>query len=619
MKWIKSLLGLLTLAVLLAGYITPAFAIGLSITRISRTLAAEADGESGNPAISANGQYAAFASSASNLVGGDTNSQADVFLYRLSDGAITRVSVSSGGAQGDDDSYMPALSADGRYVAFESMASNLVSGDTNSRTDIFVHDRVSGVTSRVSVNSEGTQGFNHSYFPSISADGRYVAFLSDAPNLVSGDNNNKRDLFVHDRQTSQTRRVSVSSGGAQANDRAEDGKISGDGRFVVFASEATNLVASDLNGEESDVFLHDLETGETRLAALNAQGEQGNHESRHPAISHDGRYLVFASYASNLVENDTNDQYDIFRRDLLTGEVILVSLNGGGEQINDSAFYPALSNDGRFVTFRSQATNLAGSASNGMAHIFLRDVVAGQVTHLSKSSENVQANEYSFEPFISGDGRYVTFSSNASNLVNKDGNETGDIFLVNMWQSQTAQSVAVNDGWVLESGENTNKGGSLNNGAATFNLGDDAANRQYRAILHFDLNLPADAVIVRAALRIKKQGLSGTNPFTTHGNILLDIRNGAFGNNPALQTSDFQAGASKNAAATLRNAPTDDWYAVSLPSANLGFLNLNGTTQLRLRFSKDDNNDQGADFLRFYSGNAGAANRPQLIVTYYIP
>ncbi|MGH2537869.1 MAG: TolB family protein, partial [Candidatus Promineifilaceae bacterium] len=197
------------------------------------------------------------------------------------------MSIASDGAQGNDGSYYPSISADGRYVAFYSDAWNLVGGDTNGTWDVFVHDRDTGQTSRVSVASDGAQGDNHSGAPSISADGRYVAFNSVASNLVGGDTNGAYDIFVHDRDTGQTSRVSIASDGAQGNESSGVPAISADGRYVAFYSEASNLVGGDTNGY-LDVFVHDRDTGQTSRASVASDGAQANGASYFPAISADG-------------------------------------------------------------------------------------------------------------------------------------------------------------------------------------------------------------------------------------------------------------------------------------------------------------------------------------------
>jgi len=185
----------------------------------------------------------------------------------------------------------------------------------------------------------------------------------------------------------------------------------------------------------------------------------------------------------------------------------------------------------------------------------------------------------------------------------------------------TLKSTAAPDGWILESGENSNVGGTLSATATTFNLGDNAARKQYRGILHFNTSsLPNNAVITKATLKIKKQGLVGTDPFTTHGNILVDVRKGAFGGSNALQLTDFQAAASKNAAGTIKNTPSSGWYSLTFNSSAFTFINLTGVTQFRLRFAIDDNNDNGADYLKFYSGNYSIISlHPLLVIEYYVP
>src|SRR5213078_1257125 len=234
-------------------------------------------------------------------------------------GMTARVSVDSAGTQGNSSSRAPALSADGRFVAFQSDATNLVVGDTNGKTDVFVHDRQTGPTERVSVASGGgrlgTGGSGGFFaFPSLSADGRLVAFQSDATNLVAGDTNGATDLFVHDRQTGTTERVSVASGGRQGNGFSAGPVLSADGRFVAFYSTATNLVAGDTNGA-TDVFVHDRQTGTTERVSVAPGGTQGNGSSAGPVLSADGGLVAFHSTATNLVAGDANGAYDVFVHD----------------------------------------------------------------------------------------------------------------------------------------------------------------------------------------------------------------------------------------------------------------------------------------------------------------
>src|SRR3990170_5617 len=240
-------------------------------------------------------------------------------------GITERVSISSSQTEGNNSSYRPSVSSDGRYVAFDSLAGNLVTGDTNGYSDVFVYDRQTGLTQRVSLTSGGVQGNNHSYRPSLSSDGRYVAFDSLAGNLVTGDTNGYSDIFVHDRQTGVTQRVSLTSGGVQGNNHSYRPSISSDGRYVAFDSLASNLVTGDTNGY-SDIFVHDRQTGLTQRVSLTSGGVQGNNHSYRPSISSDGRYVAFDSLASNLVTGDTNGYSDIFVHDRQTGLTQRVSL-----------------------------------------------------------------------------------------------------------------------------------------------------------------------------------------------------------------------------------------------------------------------------------------------------
>ena len=291
-------------------------------------------------------------------------------------GTITRVSVDSSGAQANGGSRRTTISGDGRYVAFASEASNLISGDTNGTGDIFVHDRQTGQITRVSVDSSGAEANGGSDAPFISSDGRYVAFYSDASNLVAGDTNGMIDIFVHDRQTGATTRVSVDSSGAEANGNSADVyfaiAISGDGRFVVFQSEASNLVAGDTNGVE-DIFVHDRQTGVTSRVSVNSSGGEANASSIAPSISNDGRFVTFSSGATNLVAGDTNGKTDVFVHDRQTGSTTRVSVNSSGEQADGGGNSPDISGDGRYVVFLSKSNNLAPGADEYEALVYVHD------------------------------------------------------------------------------------------------------------------------------------------------------------------------------------------------------------------------------------------------------
>ena len=361
----------------------------------------------------------------------------------------TRLSVSSSGAEANADSgsssnYQPAtaISADGRFTAFTSAADNLVANDSNGHDDIFVHDRQTGLTELVSVSSSEAQADYHSSHPAISADGRYITFASYAANLVANDNNSRLDIFVRDRQAGLTERVSVANNGAESNGDSGHweytSSISADGRYIAFKSISSNLVANDFNGEE-DIFVRDRQSHTTLLVSVDDYGLQGNCRSGNAAISAGGRFVAFESCADNLVLNDGNQKFDIFIHDLQTATTELVSLASSGVQANDDSYRPDLTSDGRFIVFESTASNLAAGDGNGVVDVFLHDRQAGNTELISKSTGGVQANSYAFDPSISDDARYIAYESAATNLVANDTNGSDDIFLRDRLSSATSR------------------------------------------------------------------------------------------------------------------------------------------------------------------------------------
>ncbi len=341
---------------------------------------------------------------------------------------IMLASVDNAGTEGNDESLYPAVSSDGRYVAFESYASNLVAGDTNSTSDIFVRDTTSGITSRVSVSTASTEGNGFSYNAAINSSGRYVAFESESTNLVANDSNGFMDVFVRDTTNSITSRVSVSTAGTEGNNYSDTPVISPSGRYVAFRSIATNLVANDANGI-GDVFVRDTVSSITSRVSVSTAGTEGNSASYEPAISSDGKYVAFTSSGSNLVANDSNAASDVFVRDTVSSITSRVSVSTAGTEGNGSSVSPSVSSDGRYVSFRSSATNLVADDTNGFYDVFVRDTIAGITSRVSVSTAGTESNGHNYVPSISPDGRYVAFRSNASNLVANDTNSRGDIFV----------------------------------------------------------------------------------------------------------------------------------------------------------------------------------------------
>ena len=389
----------------------------------------------------------------------------------------TRVSVSSSRQQGDRPSWTAGVSASGRFVAFTSQATDLGPGDTNERQDAFVIDRKTGRTQRVSVSSSGAQakaGPNPdggSAALGISANGRYVLFRSDAPDLVPGDTNGKMDAFVHDRLTGKTRRIppaglGVYAGALSANGRyavlqadenvyrydlrrghlfpltagangwSEEPAITAGGRYVAFTSSASNLVRGDTN-KLPDVFVRDVRTGKTTRVSVRSDGKQGvgkrySNGSNAPTISGDGRRVAFHSDMRNLVQGDTNGVFDIFMHDRLSGKTQRVSVSSTGRQSNaESGGGESFSADGRYVAFSSLATNLVGNDRNDITDVFIRDLRTNrtQLVSLGMDGQGDDASWIGLGNAFTRDGRHLLFASWAANLVAGDTNGVADVFL----------------------------------------------------------------------------------------------------------------------------------------------------------------------------------------------
>ncbi|MBE7432557.1 MAG: PD40 domain-containing protein [Anaerolineales bacterium] len=926
-------------------------------TRVSVNSGGEGANEfSGRGAISANGRFVAFDSSATNLTATDTNGFGDVFLRDLQLGTTVLVSTAATGAQGNEGSGTPVISADGRFVAFESGATNLTSlPDTNGFTDIYVKDMQTGIVTRASLSSTGAEPNNESMVLSISGDGRYVVFDSEADNLVPNDMNGRGDIFVRDMQTNTTIGVTVSG-----NSGGYDGSISLDGNHVVFNSGSTNFVTDDTN-DRADVFVYSMLTGEIVRASVNSSGVQGDWPSIEPSISGDGRYVAFSTRSNYFTTVDTYGYIQLYIRDMQAGVTTLATFQDGYAMVGEAdasvisadgryiaysfddkgdgmprrwiylhdrltatnkvvvspgademnPALPSISGDGRYLVFVSSSSNLVPGDTNNTRDVFLKDlqsapdpnptvistmhgcpngcinaadqfvdflvafsepvtgvdvtdfalsigggIIGAGVTTVSgagsdyivrvdtgtgdgtirldvvdddsikDSSMNplnggftsgavyvvdksivvaisiqkldasptannsiryavnfsepvtgVDASDFIFTAtgslagfsisevsgaeasyivtanpgtgegtlrldlvdddsildafsiplgglgagngnFTTGDTyivdrtpptaiailkldpdptaaeavhfsvifsepvRYIDVSQfaikangptgvtipelsiNAStaivtvgtgtgngtiqlDVVDNDslfdavgnplggagagnGNFAGPFYSISKKTAETKterlRSNGRNDGWILESNETSNVGGTKNSNADTFRVGDDGQDRQYRSILHFPTHhLPDNAVITQAILMIKVQGVAGTDPFLTHGNLLVDVCSGPYGSwGPfgvnALQASDFQDPAGLSSAAIIQNNPVGGWYwAVMNPAAFL-YINKTGVTQIRLAFQLDDNDDLGVDYLTFFSGDAeDQAIRPHLLIDYYVP
>jgi len=410
-------------------------------TRVSvATGGVQANAKSERASISSDARFVAFGSDATNLVAGDLNFVRDVFVHDRQTGTTKLVSVSAAGGNANGQSIRPVISSAGRFVAFQSDASNLVAADFNLIGDVFLRDRLNQTTIRVSLSTAGVEGNGFSTRPAISADGRFVAYRSGASNLVAGDTNLADDIFVRDTTLGTTVRVSVSSAGAQANGPSDRPTISDDGRFVAFWSDASNLVAGDTNFAR-DIFVFDLQTGQIVRASVSTAGVESNGGSSRPSLSFDGRFLAFRSLGSTLIPGDTNNVEDVFVRDLIAGTTEIVSVDSSGILGNGPSSVPSISDDGRYVAFRSTANNLVFGDTNSSEDVFVRDRTAKKTVRVSVSTSEVQADASSSRPSVDSTGTVVAFQGVPTNLVPGDTNLVKDIFVRDGLPSNSGPSI----------------------------------------------------------------------------------------------------------------------------------------------------------------------------------
>ena len=356
------------------------------------------------------------------------------------------VSVSSNEVQADNDSDRGAISADGHFVAFASLASDLVPNDFNEFSDIFVRDRRTGTTERVSVGPLGVEGDGNSGFlsllgaPDISADGRFVAFASEATNLVIPNTNGSANVYVHDRRTGTTELIGVGPDGLAAGGSAPS--ISGDGRFVAFRSFGDLVDDGQFNFFEH-AYVYDRRLQKMERADVASDGTLAGGSAFDVIISSTGRHVAFDSFASNLVRGDgDNGGVDVFVRDRRTGKTEAVSLQGSTDTMGQHSLLSSISADGRFVGFQSSDPTLVRRDANGFeVDAFVFDRETRRLTLVSVDSAGRQGTGESVAPLVSGDGRFVVFSSLAS-LVRQDANQARDVYLRDLYKETTERLVA---------------------------------------------------------------------------------------------------------------------------------------------------------------------------------
>jgi len=403
-----------------------------TLNRVSTSISdTPATGSSGVPRVSADGRFIAFFSDADNLVFGDFNGARDIFLRDRLTGLTHVISTAASGEQGNASSSFPGISDDGRFVAFESLADNLIDSDHNGLRDIYVKDLATGSVERISISTDGAEANGPSYQPSLSASGRYVIFQSTATNLVADDTNGVADVFVHDRVLKTTVRASVATGGGEAHGPSSGGRITSDGRFVVFDSQASDLIALDGNGVQ-DVFLHDLDLGTTVRLSQSADGTPADKPSYFGRISADGETAAFASAATNLVAGDTDSHTEIVLVDLATGARSRADQSSAGDLPDASASFPEISADGRYVTYTTEASNLVPEDNNGREDVFVYDRLQSKTLRVSLSNQGVQIDGFSSYPAVSANGKVIAFMSDATNLVENDDNNWVDVYVADL-------------------------------------------------------------------------------------------------------------------------------------------------------------------------------------------
>jgi len=419
----------------------PSRLFAIDASRLTRASIAsdgtEANQDSGEPQLNADGRFLVFSSSTDNLAPGHKPTSRDIYLRDRLLNLTTVVNRAPDGAPAAGGrSEHPSISDNGRFIVYSSYADNLAPNDANNAADIFLYDREEDRTTCISVSPDGKQADGDSICPTISGNNRWVVYASKATNLTPGDTNAKWDIFVYDRITRATERVSVSTKKEQGN--GDSGllgiDIDDNGRYVVFASEATNLAQEDTNGV-ADIFLRDRfkDTGETRRVSISSEFRQANGKCFSPSINGRGRYIGYISVAANLVPDDTNGCADIFIFDFSSATTRRINISTDMEQADQAAGECDLDRSGRFVAFSSAASNLAPNDTGKHADIFLRDRQERVTSRINLAPDGMQADGLSSDDrggvSINADGRFVAFRSVSTNLVAGDANNKADIFI----------------------------------------------------------------------------------------------------------------------------------------------------------------------------------------------
>lgn len=382
--------------------------------------------------ITPSGRYVSFTSNADNVVPEDTADYQDIFRHDRETGKTKRVSLATSGAPANGHSSVSAISDDGTVIAFSTQATNLSPKDDATNYDIYVRDLATGKTKLVSVNTSGTEGSGTSGTTAISGNGRFVAFVSDADDLVPDDDNAENDVFIRDLVEGETTRISVASDETEGADASGAPTVSETGRYVAFESLAENLVAPSLANTAEDVFLRDRQKGKTKLVSINPNLVPADGSSSSPAISSDGQLVAFESGASNLFYDDGAFFRDIFVKNTRTGKVEIISVPADGSTNDGSSFDADISANGRYVSFESESTKLVTSMDTLLSHAFVYDRVSGLMERVSSTptGQSCSGANGSYVVRVSSQGPFVSFESDCTDIVANDTNGNYDAFVV---------------------------------------------------------------------------------------------------------------------------------------------------------------------------------------------
>ncbi|MAW59254.1 MAG: hypothetical protein CMJ94_00305 [Planctomycetes bacterium] len=390
------------------------------------SLGALGDRGSSDVRISADGSCAVFSSDALNLDGAPSGF-GDVYLHDLLLHRTERVSLTDGGGLANKLSELPRVSGDGQRVAFVTYADNLVAGDTNSARDVYLRDRAAGSTQRISLSTSGEQSNNDSYVAGLSADGRYVLFSTRSAKMHP-DGNTRNHFYLRDTLNGTTTRTTETSLGAAANQDCRHGFLSAQADWVVFSTISTNLPGGAGNSRD-DVYIRNLNTGVTEWISSTSTGGEPNSHCRYPSVSADGRWVVFQSAATNLVPGDTNGVSDIFLRDRQTGSITRISQRWDGSEAARECLSPRISEDGNTIVYQTTDPSIVPGDNNNAGDVFAYSRVTGLTQNVNLGSGGVFGNDSASDASISADGNRIAFASCSSNLIGGTTMLNGGLFV----------------------------------------------------------------------------------------------------------------------------------------------------------------------------------------------